>query len=408
MSAPVAVRTPRQRMATPRLLRLLRFGIVLSMLLAAAASAWALNHGATDMATIARGTDQVQRLQVIRGNILRADGLATNGLAQASEPAAQRESYRALLDEAARLTVVASDAQPLDQAGLAEANAGLVRYAATIELARTVYPTNATSALARVDEAQATLRDQVLPALDRLDADNQGRVDAARSTGRSGWPFVATVPIAIALFALVLVAMRTRRLVNIGLALALVAGLGLWQVTDSALGRATTAVDAAHSGPFRTAMATSHAYAAASDAKSSEGRLTLQTSAAAAGNARWRERVARARSALAEGAGPADLSAKLDAYEAAYGVLQRASAAKRSGDVARLAGDASAAGVNPTFAAFSDASRAVADAAGAETARTMSERQDALGLGVAFAVLLGLAGAIAGAMGVNLRLEEYR
>ena len=64
--------------------------------------------------------------------------------------------------------------------------------------------------------------------------------------------------------------------------------------------------------------------------------------------------------------------------------------------------------MNPTVAAFADASRAVADAAGAETARTMSERQDALGLGVAFAVLLGLAGAIAGAMGVNLRLEEYR
>ena len=45
---------------------------------------------------------------------------------------------------------------------------------------------------------------------------------------------------------------------------------------------------------------------------------------------------------------------------------------------------------------------------GKEVPRTMSERQDALGLGVAFAVLLGLAGAIAGAMGANLRLEEYR
>lgn len=400
------------RISTPRLLRLLRAAIVLTSLAAGLVAAWVLTGAAAGLHDISAGTQQLQRLQLIKGDVLRADGLATNGLLQgAIEPTAQRETYKNQLTEAARLTVDASQAQSRDQGDLASVNAALVNYAATMELARTSVRADAKAGLKYVDEAGSALRTQAIPALNRLLAANEDRVNAARSTDRLWAVAIASVPAVVVLLAGVLVARRARRLLNLGLILALLAAVVMWRIVDDELTGSAAAVDAARSGVLRTATSASHAYATVSDAKSYEGRALLQPAKATAleTETEWRALMAQARGdAAAVADGRARLSEQLQAYEAAHTGVLSLVAEKKITEAARQAVSTAPAGVNATYAAFADNARRVASAAGADTARDMSGKADGLYRGALFAALLGLAAAVAGALGLAGRLKEYR
>lgn len=396
--------------STPRLLRLLRLAIVLTSLAAGVVSVLVLMSAASGLGGISTGTQQLERLQLIKGDILRADGLATNGLVQGtSEPASQREQYKNHLTEAAKLTVDASNAQSLDRGDLAEVNAALVQYAASMELGRTTTKTDAKAGMTYVAEAATALRERAVPALDRLIAANQGRVDAARAVDRAWAILIAAVPALVLLAAAIVAARRTRRLLNLGLVVALVASVALWRIVDTTLGNATAAVDSARSGNLRTALSASYAYADVADARSWEGRAALQPASAADEETQWKASVAKATQQVGQVTTSKDaLTKQLEAYTAAHGKLATAVASKKSADIAKLAGDTSASGVNTTFTAFADSARTVATDAGQATSRDMATRTDELNSGAILAGLLGLIAAVAGALGLGARLREYR
>ena len=95
-------------------LRLSRTLAALACLIAGAVGAWVLTTTSASLESINRGTQQMLRLQQIKGDVLRADGLATNGLAQGTAATAMTD-YTDALKEASRLTVEASLAMPTDQ-----------------------------------------------------------------------------------------------------------------------------------------------------------------------------------------------------------------------------------------------------------------------------------------------------
>lgn len=401
--------TPGRRFALPTasVLRALRLLAVLACLLAGAAGAYVLSLTATSLGAIDAGTQQVLRLEQVKGDVLRADGLATAGLAQGATASALTE-YTAALGEASRLVVEASRAEPLDQADLTSVNGGLLTYALTMERARTAYPKDNAGGLKVVAEAGTVLSAETVPALDKLIAANQARVDAARASDRIWAVGLALVPVLLLLGASVWVARRTRRVLNIGLLLALTASVLLWRLVDTNLASSAAVVDAARSGSLQTASAAATGYSKLAEAKSIEGRELLQPSTTATLDASW----SAAAQAAAAAAGRLDgqsagVSAQLTAYTTAHAALADLLRANRVTE-ARAAAASTASGVTPTYAAASDALSTVFADATEQTRRDVAAQRDALGTGTVLAVLLGVFGAVAAWVGLGRRLREYR
>ena len=237
---------------TARMLRGSRLIAALACLIAGAVGAWVLTVTSTSLDDINRGTQQLLRLQQIKGDVLRADGVATHGLAQGT-PASAITDYADALKEAARLTVEASQAQPLDQSDLTSVNAALLNYALTMERARTTYPQDNAAGLTYVNDAGSVLSKDAVPALDKLITANSNRVDAARASDRLWAAGLALVPVLLLLGISIWVARRTRRVVNIGLVVALAASIVLWRLVDSNLVTSAAVVDSARAGSLQTA-----------------------------------------------------------------------------------------------------------------------------------------------------------
>ena len=77
----------------------------------------------------AADADQVIRIQDLKVDLLRADALATNAfLVGGLEPNAQRAAYDDALAGASTAITAAAEAQPADQAALAELSSLVLRY----------------------------------------------------------------------------------------------------------------------------------------------------------------------------------------------------------------------------------------------------------------------------------------
>lgn len=164
-------------------LRLSRTLAALACLIAGAVGAWVLTTTSASLESINRGTQQMLRLQQIKGDVLRVDGLATNGLAQGTAATAMTD-YTDALKEASRLTVEASLAMPTDQNDLMAVN-GLLNYALTMERAtRTAYPKDNTAGLGYTADAGTALVGDTVLALDKLISDNGNGWTPARATVR--------------------------------------------------------------------------------------------------------------------------------------------------------------------------------------------------------------------------------
>ncbi len=392
------------RLRSVTLLRLLRTVAVLACLVAGAVGAYVLSTTSTSLGEISNGTQQILRLQQIKGDILRADGLATHGLAQGT-PAAALTEYNEALQEASGLIVEASRAQAYDQTQLTAVNGGLVTYVLTMERARTAYPTNNAVGLGHVADASATLIRDTVPALDTLIAANTGRVDAARAGDRLWAVALALIPVLLLLGISIWLARRTKRVLNIGLLLALASSVLLWQLVDTNLAQSAAAVDGARQGSLRTATAAGTGYSRLAEAKAVEGRQLLQPSQTAALQPQWDAAMVDVGTAVATLANQS--AADVAAYRAAHASLADLLTANKVTE-ARQAAANTTTGVNPTFKTASDGLLREFSLAKVATASEMSGQQQNLQLAWVFALLLGLFGAGAAWFGIAQRLREYR
>lgn len=397
-------------LSTPSGLRWLRTLTVLASLVAAVVAGIVFVGSARATTSIADGTQQLLRLQTIKGDILRADGLALNGLAQGSkESVTQQQEYRSALQGAAKLAVEASLAEPRDQGDIAQVNGALVAYAATLEMARTSVRADASDKGELVDEASTALRHGVVPVLDRLIAANNERINSARAESRLWAIPIAVVPVVVALITAVFAARRTHRVLNLGLVVSLLASLATWYLVNTGLAGAAHLVDAAREGSLRTATSAASAYVALSDAKSVEGSQLVAPAQSAQRQRAWQTSYdAAARSTSFVGTAKGPLTRQLAAYDTAHGALVSRVASLKASDLAKAAGDTGASSVNVTYRVAAGSLTTVARDARTQTERDMHAQATRLEMYSVLALLLGVVSAVAAALGVGMRLQEFR
>lgn len=408
-AAPDADDTVGRRFAVPTatLLRLSRTVAALACLVAGAVGAWVLNTTSDSLSTIDQGTQQIIRLQEIKGDVLRADGLATIALAQ-GKAASATSDYTAALKDASKLTVEASQAQSLDQGDLTVVNAALLNYALAMERARTAYPKDNAAGLTYVTEAGTVLSVDTIPALDKLIAANEARVDTARAGDRLWAAGLALVPVLLLVGISLLLARRTKRVINIGLVVALAASVVLWRLVDSNLVDAADAVDSARSGSLQTVTAAATGYSSLAEARSIEGRELLQPTSLGTLEPTWSAAMAEVNAALKKlGIEGSAIATNVDAYTTAHTALADLLKANKLTD-ARTASANTTTGVTPAYEKASAALSGVVDSSKTATIKDMSSQRTNLLYASVIAVLLGLLAAAATLFGIGGRLREYR
>ena len=237
-------------------------------------------------------TDQLIRVQAIQNHVVQADADATNAfLVGGLEPAAQRADYTDSISSASKLIAEAAKSQPADGAALGVVNEALVAYASTIEQARANNRQALPIGSQYLKDASAELRAEALPALKNLvDANNARAAEEFDNAGNAAlWLVVAGLLTLLVLgLALVWLARRTRRYVNVPLAaaavivfVALVVGaIGLFSVGNK--------VDNVQDGVYAATLSTAQARIAGFDAKSNESLTLIARGSGAAFETAWK------------------------------------------------------------------------------------------------------------------------
>jgi hypothetical protein len=364
-----------------------------------------------------RDAAQLVGTQELRNDLVSADATATNAfLVGGLEPAEARERYEASLSEAAQAvpSLAATARGAGEAADLAAVSDSVQRYAGLVESARANNRQGFPVGAAYLDQASAALRDEVLPTIDEVAVSTSQRVDA--DMGSISLAQVLLLFVLLALVALGAVqlwlARRTHRVLNTGLAAASVALLVGGVVTVAAVLGGNGVARSVASGPYAATVATSEALSLATDAKSMESFTLIKRGSGADFEESYQTSLTDARALLAEaaeatdtGSDPTSLLNEWDARHAEIRELDDGGDWDDAVDAATATGDGSA---GAAFAAFSDRAHEDVEATSKEAVDRLGSAATTAQAAAWIALVLGVAGAVAAAAGMNVRLKEYR
>ncbi|WP_419703673.1 hypothetical protein [Promicromonospora sp. NFX87] len=364
-----------------------------------------------------RDAAQLVGTQELRNDLVSADATATNAfLVGGLEPAEARERYEASLSEAAQAvpSLAATARGAGEAADLAAVSDSVQRYAGLVESARANNRQGFPVGAAYLDQASAALRDEVLPTIDEVAVSTSQRVDA--DMGSISLAQVLLLFVLLALVALGAVqlwlARRTHRVLNTGLAAASVALLVGGVVTVAAVLGGNGVARSVASGPYAATVATSEALSLATDAKSMESFTLIKRGSGADFEESYQTSLTDARALLAEAADAAgtgsDPTSLLDEWDAKHAEIRELDDGGRwdeAVDAATATGDGSA---GAAFAAFSDRAHEDVEATSTEAVDRLGSAATTAQAAAWIALVLGVAGAVAAAAGMNVRLKEYR
>lgn len=212
-------------MSTPTRLRLFR-GVTVVVSLVCAVVTAVLLVSAQGAVTKASGhVDQLMRLHRVKALLLQADAVAAASFLEGAAPDAAA-TVGDDLEQAGELVVVAAGAQPADQTDLATLNADITAFQVAMQQATDA---DAPDQLVRASD---DLHQTVLPTVDRLIASNQAAI--TEQTPVSAWwvVLVAQIPaLVVTVCVMVWVAGRFKRVINVGLVLAVAALLASTIIT---------------------------------------------------------------------------------------------------------------------------------------------------------------------------------
>jgi hypothetical protein len=411
-SAATAKRLIRELLAgTPGVLRVVGAIGVFAALVFAIGGAAAVAQRENALADASTHTEQLVLLQSVRTALVQADSTATNsfligGLGNADD----RATYETNIALASNQIAAASAAGPQDAATLSKVNEGVSRYTGLIESARANNRQGFPVGVAFLKQASASLHDEILPLLAELSATNQDRVDQAYAVSgdAAGTLTVVFVLSLVALLGvLVVLAVKTRRIVNVPVAVALAGIVVVSIIAFASLGYAQWKANDVATGPFRSTMSIAGARIDAYDAKSAES-LTLisrgsgQTYEAAfttlADNAKQRLNVASG------GSGSFTPLVDFAAYRDVHVKVRKLDDSGSWDEAVALSTN----GANQAFQAFAASSGSSLDAASKATGDGLSSARAPL-LFVRFLVLVvGLLAAGLVWRGTAVRVREYR
>lgn len=390
---------------TPRLLAVLMIISVAASIIAGTIGSWQLISAYRASTAATASVAQVIRIQNIQTNLLQADAIATNGfLVGGLEPEQQANAYDAAIATVTQQIAQAAEAQPADRDALAALNTAVVDYTGQIELARANnrqgYPIGATYQA----QASASLRTTAMPILDNLADYNIERSTRGLLTYRPTLFVVfGLLCVALLLLACILAAIRFRRVVNIGLSLALVLVLAAVIIGGVGLSVRVNRGQDISTGSFAQALALSTAKIRGNDAKAYESLTLIARGSGAPYETAWAASAAQVSKTLTNS--PATARA-WDGYVAAHKALRTSDdSGNWDGAVASSIGNGAA---NTAFNTFDQqATTALAAANTGATQDLRSSRSGTIPLSILVA-LLATAAAVLSAWGLSRRLREYQ
>lgn len=367
-----------------------------------------------------RDAAQLVGTQELRNDLVSADATATNAfLVGGLEPAEARERYETSLSEAAQaLPSLAATAQGAEEtADLSTVSDSVQRYSGLVESARANNRQGFPVGAAYLDQASSALRDEVLPTLDEVAVSTSERVDDD----------LGSVSLAQALLLLVLLglvalgavqlwlARRTHRVLNTGLAVASVALLvGGIVATAAVLGGNGVARSVA-SGPYAATVATSQALSLATDAKSMESFTLIKRGSGAEFEESYQASIAEAQTLLTDAADAeagadtgSDPLSLLNAWDAKHAEIRKLDDGGDWDAAVAAATSTADDSAGAAFAAFSDRAHEEVEATSEEAVDRLGSAATTAQIAAWVALVLGVAGAVAAATGMNVRLKEYR
>jgi len=374
--------------------------------------------GSADAALRRAGENAAQlvRIQAIHTNLVRADADATNAfLVGGLEPANQRTSYTASMEQTSRLIADAARAQPADGPALGALNTSVLTYAGLIEQARATNRQALPVGAQYLKVASSGLRSDALPILDALVTANDARVraefDAAKGAS-TALIISGVLALLVLIGGMVWLSRRTHRYVNAPLAAATAAILVTLVIGVIVLTSVGSRVGTVRDGSYAATLATATARIAAFDAKSNESLTLIARGSGSAFEKTWlsSSKVVTDQSAAAGrlNSDAASLSGLWTKYAGTHVKIRAADDGGQWDNAVRLAIGSDPTSANATFNAF-DASSGTALAS---SSRTATDSLDAprtwLVLIGWLGLLVGIAAAVSAWWGVSLRLEEYR
>ena len=402
---------------TPGRLRAVGIVSVVATLLfgLAAGQAFRSADGALDRA--AANSDQLVRIQAIQTDVIQADADATNAfLVGGLEPAAQREDYTTAIASASRLIAEAAQHQPADGTALGALNQALVAYTSQVEQARANNRQALPVGAQYLRSASADLRADALPLLKNLGEANNARVaeEFDRAARAALWLVIPGLLTLLVLgLALVWLARRTRRYVNLPLA---AAALVVLVTAGGRHGRAPGGQGGRRHHPRRRLRR--HAVHGAGPHRRVRRQVEREPHPHRPRlGRRVREGLAglehrRQRRAHRAGAEPGILRPEPPAVvRVRLGPPADPRARRRPGTGTGRSTLATGTGPgtgNATFAAFDTSSDAQLAALSGQTSQQLDDAGGWLPLAGALGLLAGVVAAACAWWGVSLRLEEYR
>jgi hypothetical protein len=364
-----------------------------------------------------RDAAQLVGTQELRNHLVATDATATNAfLVGGLEPTEARASYETSLSEAAQAvpSLAATARGAGEAANLATVADSVQRYAGLVESARANNRQGFPVGAAYLDQASAALREEVLPTIDEVAVSTSERVDddlTSVSLAQALLIFVLLALVALGAVQLWL-ARRTHRVLNTGLAAASVALLVGGVVAAAAVLGGNGVARSVASGPYAATVATSEALSLATDAKSMESFTLIKRGSGADFEESYQTSLTDARALLAQADAASDTSSDLrpllDAWDEKHAAIRELDDGGRWDDAVTAA---TATGEDSAGAAFT----AFSAEAQTDVAATSSAAVDRLGsaattaqIAAWVALVLGVAGAVAAAAGMNVRLKEYR
>ncbi|GAB2485648.1 hypothetical protein GCM10027063_29400 [Promicromonospora xylanilytica] len=403
---------------TPGRLALATAVAVLACLLLGVTGFLAGNGQAAALRDAQRDAAQLVGTQELRNDLVSADATATNAfLVGGLEPTEARARYEASLSEAAEAvpSLAATARGDGEAADLAAVSDSVQRYAGLVESARANNRQGFPVGAAYLDQASSALRDEVLPTIDEVAVSTSERVDSDMGSVALAQALLLFVLLAlVALGAVQLwLARRTHRVLNTGLAVASVALLvGGVVVTAAVLGGNGVARSVA-SGPYAATVATSEALSLATDAKSMESFTLIKRGSGSEFEESYQTSVAGARDLLgeaedAEGSGSADSLSLLNAWDEKHTEIRALDDGNDWEAAVQAATSRADDSAGAAFAAFSDQAHAEVQATSTDAVDRLRSAATTAQVAAWVALVLGAAGAVAAAAGMNVRLKEYR
>jgi hypothetical protein len=395
---------------TPRRLRLLSLGVVVTGVVVALLGALTFSYLAFSLNRAQADTAQLIRVQKIQSNLLSADATVTNAfLVGGLEPPAQRAAYDQALSSTSGLIVEASQAQPADAAALSALNEQVVSYAATIEQARANNRQGLPVGAQYLRKASAELRSTTLPILDNLVSSN-----AARATDQMD-PAIGYIFPVISLLALIGVvigqvwlARRFRRTINVGM---LASAIVLLVITIGGLivvRQLSSSLSSISNGSFAAVNTAADARIDANNAKSNESLTLIARGSGQAFETAWKSSADSVADNLRRLSDQPELVDQWQAYTDVHSeirALDDGGRWERAVSRATSSGDKSS---NTVFGTFDSNLASYLDEVSQETSSSLGDEQPLMVVGAILTLLGGLAAALLGRWGIGARLKEYR